>query len=98
MPNFYLKLNSIQAIGSEEVFDLGIHNTHTLTVSGIVANNCVPSRMTLEYPMELLAAKHGAMRGVHINGGAFQPFNMNEYRETMKEYGLHEFGYEKMRS
>ncbi|CAH6420496.1 DNA-directed RNA polymerase subunit RPB2 [uncultured virus] len=64
----------------------------------IVNPHSIPSRMTMEYILELLAAKHGAMRGVHVNGGAFQPFNFREYRNTMIEYGLHEFGYEKMRS
>ena len=64
----------------------------------IVNPHSMPSRMTMEYPMELLAAKHGAMRGVHINAGAFKPFNMNEYRQTMRDYDMHEFGYEKMRS
>lgn len=64
----------------------------------IVNPHCIPSRMTQEYPMELLAAKHGAMRGIHINGGAFQPFEMNLYRQTMIAYGMHEFGYEMMRS
>lgn len=98
MPNFLLKLHDIRAIGQEEVFDLGVWKTHTLIVSGIAALNCVPSRMTMEYIMELLASKHGAMRGVHINGSAFRPFNLNEYRKTMLDYGFHEFGYERMRS
>lgn len=98
MPNFFLKLHDIRSIGQEEVFDLGVWKTHTLMASGIATLNCIPSRMTMSYIMELLASKHGAMRGVHINGGAFKPFNMNEYRQTMVDYGMHEFGYEKMRS
>lgn len=64
----------------------------------IVNPHSIPSRMTMSYIDELFAAKHGAMRGVHINGGAFQQFDMNEYRQTMIEYGMHEFGYEQMRS
>ncbi|MEO6068776.1 MAG: DNA-directed RNA polymerase subunit B, partial [Gemmatimonadales bacterium] len=64
----------------------------------IVNPHSMPSRMTLEYPMEIFASKHGAMRGVHVNGTAFKPFPMEEYRQTMKDYNKHEFGYEKMRS
>jgi len=98
LPYYKLRVIKVEEAGEEEVYDLGVFGAHTLTVNGIAANNCIPSRMTIEYPMELLAAKHGAMRAKHVNGGAFQPFHMNEYRETMKEYGKHEFGYEKMRS
>lgn len=69
-----------------------------ITPDIIVNPHSLPSRMTMEYPMELLSSKHGAYRGTHINGSAFHPFNLNEYRETMKQYRLHEFGYEKMNS
>lgn len=69
-----------------------------ITPDFIVNTHSMPSRMTESYPMEMLAAKHAAFRGVHVNAAAFQPFEMNKYRETMKEYGLNEFGYEFMRS
>jgi hypothetical protein len=85
MPVFLLKLDNIEYVGKEEVFDLGIFTTHTLTVNGVAANNCIPSRMTMSYPMELLATKHGALKGLQINAGAFQPFNLNEYRQTLNE-------------
>lgn len=73
------------------------------TANGIVPDffmnpASLPSRMTLEYPMEILSSKHGAYRGVHINGSAFSPFEMNVCRETMKTYGKNEFGYEQMTS
>jgi len=64
----------------------------------IVNTHSMPSRMTLSYPMEIIAAKHAAMRGVHINAGAFQPFEMQKYRDTLKAYGFQEFGYADMRS
>jgi DNA-directed RNA polymerase II subunit RPB2 len=73
-------------------------NENGIVPDFIVNPHSMPSRMTLAYPMEIYAAKHGAMRGVHINAGAFKPFEMNVYRETMKHYGLDEFGYEHMRS
>lgn len=79
--------------------DIDMPMTETGIVPDIIVNpHSIPSRMTMSYIMELLASKHAAMRGVHINGGAFKPFNLNEYRQTMIDYNMHEFGYEKMRS
>ena len=79
--------------------DIDMPMTESGIVPDIIINpHSLPSRMTLSYPMELLASKHAAMRGVHINGGAFKPFELQEYRDTMIQYGMHEFGYEKMRS
>lgn len=98
MPYFSLKLHSIRPLGQEEVYDLGIHITHTLVVSGVAALNCIPTRMTMSYPMEQFASKHAAMRCTRVNGGAFKPFEMEKCRETMRHYGMNEFGYEKMRS
>jgi DNA-directed RNA polymerase beta subunit len=69
-----------------------------ITPDFIVNPHSMPSRMTMEYPMELLAAKHGIMRGIFVNAGAFKPFEMDKYRQTMRDYDMHEFGYEKMRS
>lgn len=69
-----------------------------LTPDIIVNTHSMPTRMTLEYPMELLAAKYAAMKGIHINASAFRPFEMNRYRELLNSYGMNEFGYEKMRS
>lgn len=79
--------------------DIDMPMTETGIVPDIIVNpHSIPSRMTMSYIMELLASKHAAMRGVHINGGAFKQFNLSEYRQTMIDYNMHEFGYEKMRS
>lgn len=65
----------------------------------IIANpHSMPSRMTIEYIMEVHASKHAAFRGGHINGAAWQPYEMNMYRETLRDYNKNEFGYEIMRS
>ncbi len=98
MPGYYLTLNDIRPMGKEEVFDLGIRETHMLTVNGTSACNSMPSRMTMEYPMELIASKYAALKGVYVNGGAFEPFELNMYRQTLRDYGRDEFGYETMRS
>ena len=98
MPYFTLTVNSVIPIGQEEVFDLGVNTTHTLVVNGVAANNCIPSRMTISYLLELVSAKHAAYRGVHFDGGAFKPPEINVSRQTLKDYGKNEFGYETMRS
>lgn len=79
--------------------DINMPRTKSGIVPDIIVNpHCIPSRMTLSYPMELIASKHGAMRGVYINGGAFEPFKLNEYRDTLKYYDMEQFGYETMYS
>lgn len=98
MPNFLLKVVDLRSAGEEEVFDFGVKYIHTFTSNGIPCFNSLPSRMTMSYIMELIAAKHGGMRGKRVNGGAFQPFDLDTYRETMKQYGMDEFGYEQLRS
>lgn len=81
------------------VSDIDMPMTKQGIIPDIIVNpHCIPSRMTMSYLMELLASKHGAMRGIHVNGGPHKPFEFSKYRNTMLEYGLHQFGYEKMRS
>jgi DNA-directed RNA polymerase II subunit RPB2 len=59
----------------------------------------MPTRMTVSFPLEMLASKYAAMKGIHVNGGAFKPFDMKTMRQTLKkDYGMDEFGYEKLRS
>lgn len=79
--------------------DIDLPTSKSGIVPDIIVNTmCIPSRMTMSYLMELLSSKHGAMRGEFVNGTAFQPFEFNKYRETLKEYGFNEFGWEQMRS
>ncbi|MEM2986887.1 MAG: hypothetical protein QXV60_02185 [Nitrososphaerota archaeon] len=69
-----------------------------ITPDFIINTHCIPSRMTMEYPMELLASKYAAMKGQWIDASAFSPFNIEKYRAGMIEYNMNEFGYEKMYS
>jgi DNA-directed RNA polymerase II subunit RPB2 len=69
-----------------------------ITPDFIGNSHALPSRMTVAYPFELHASKAGAMKGVHVNGGAFNDYMMDEHRNILKQYGMHEFGYEEMRS
>lgn len=91
-PCFYLRLNDRRYCGREEVFDVGVHETHMLTPKGLAALNCLPSRMTIEYLMEIMATKHASFRGTYINGGAFKPFNLKEIRETLVTYSKKIYG------
>ena len=79
--------------------DINMPVSESGIVPDIIVNpHSLPSRMTVSYPLELLASKYGAMAGTHINGGAFKQFELNKYRAMLKEYGMDEFGYETMRS
>ncbi|MEO0304555.1 MAG: hypothetical protein ABIM64_04765 [candidate division WOR-3 bacterium] len=69
-----------------------------LTPDFIVNPHSIPSRMTMEYLMEIIASKHAAYRFTFIDGTAFKPFEINLYRETLRAYGKNEFSYEKVRS
>ena len=59
-----------------------------LGVSSDIAMNShsMPSRMTLEYPMEIIAATAGAYRGRRENATAFHQFQLDNYRKTLIEY------------
>jgi DNA-directed RNA polymerase beta subunit len=69
-----------------------------LTPDFIVNPHSIPSRMTMEYLMEMIASKHGAYRFTFVNGTAFEPFEIKKYRETLKSYGKNEFCYETLRT
>ena len=69
-----------------------------VTPDFIMNPHCLPSRMTLSYPLELLASKYAAMAGEHVNGGPFVPPDLNTWTSKLDEYGMDRFGYENMRS
>ena len=55
--------------------------------SDIIMNpHSMPSRMTMEYPMEIIAATAGAYRGTRENATAFREFPLSTYRKTLLEY------------
>lgn len=69
-----------------------------VTPDFIINPACMPSRMTLEYLMELIGSKAAAYLMERVNGTAFKPFELNRYREVLKSRGKDEYGYEQMRS
>lgn len=52
----------------------------------IINSSVINSRMTVALLMELLAAKHAAFLGTHVNGGAFHDFEWKKYRQTLRRY------------
>lgn len=69
-----------------------------ITPDIIINPHCLPSRMTLSYPLEMLASKYAAFSGKRVNGSAFVKPDINMYRQVLVDYGADQFGYEKMRS
>jgi DNA-directed RNA polymerase II subunit RPB2 len=83
----------------EVASDIDMPVTESGIVPDIIVNTAqIPSRMTMEYLIEVLASLHGAYRCKRVNGTAFRPVMMEDYRETLRHYGLHEYGYHTMRS
>ena len=97
-PYYSIGLNDIRCIGKRQVYNIGIRNTESLVVRGVGIHNSMPSRMTVSYLIEMTSGKAAAMKGTHINGGAFNSFHIEEYRKTFEEYDMHPYGYEVMRS
>lgn len=56
------------------------------------------SRMTISYLIEMMATRAGAIRGHHINGGAFRPARVEEHGGLLQSRGEDKFGYAVMRS
>jgi DNA-directed RNA polymerase II subunit RPB2 len=97
-PFYLIDFHDIRPKPSVEVYNIKVNKTSTVLVGGVAVAQSLPSRMTISYLIEMTGAKSAVMRGEHINGGAFQPFHIDEYRKTFEEYGMHPYGYEEMRS
>lgn len=64
----------------------------------IVNPHCLPSRMTLSYIMELIGTKGAAFKGDYVDATAFRPFDLDEFRMTLRDRGYDDLGYETMYS
>jgi DNA-directed RNA polymerase II subunit RPB2 len=58
----------------------------------------IPSRMTLGKLMEIVASKAATIKGERVNASAFKSFKIDDFRDTLKQYGFNQFGYETMAS
>lgn len=74
-------------------------NERTGMIPDIIINpSCLPSRMTIGKLKEIVASKHGAIKGERIDASAFRPFDLETYKQSLRSYGYEPYGYETLRS
>ena len=67
-------------------------------VPDIIMNpHAIPSRMTISQLIEVIASKHGALVGERVNATAFQRFDLDSFKRTLRSYGYNPSGKVKMR-
>lgn len=54
----------------------------------------IPSRMTVNQLVEMIASKHGVLKGTRENATGFRKINYEEWGSTLLEYGFDSGGYE----
>ncbi len=64
----------------------------------IVNTSVIPSRMTVSYLLELIAGKAAAMYGETVDASAFQPVDLDKYKQMLRDVGLNSNGYSRLRS
>lgn len=62
----------------------------------IMNPHAIPSRMTIGHIIEMIASKVGAIRGERIDGSAFQDFDLDGMRETLRRHGYASHGSQQM--
>ena len=58
----------------------------------IVNPHAMPSRMTMSFPMEMIASKAGAIKGERINATAFREFEAERFKSILRDYGYADDG------
>ncbi len=69
-----------------------------MTPDVIVNPHSIPGRMTMEYMIELLTGKVGAVTGERINGTPYEPIDLDRFFEILRELGYNQSGKEIMYS
>jgi DNA-directed RNA polymerase II subunit RPB2 len=64
----------------------------------IINPHAIPGRMTIGKIIEFIASKVGAFRGERMDATAHRPYDLDMFRESLRNYGFREDGYEKMYS
>jgi DNA-directed RNA polymerase beta subunit len=93
---FTLKLLDRRSAGEDMVYDISVSHVESLVANGLFSHNCIPSRMTMGMIIEIVASKLAALQGERVNATAFRPFDIDELRRNLKQYGYNEFGNEVM--
>jgi intein/homing endonuclease len=96
IPTWNMKISNICNNGQKKVFDIGVAEHHNFIANGIVAHNCIPSRMTVAQLIECVFGKVGALKGELMDGTPFDKIDVSAIGEKLKEYGFEENGEEEM--
>jgi DNA-directed RNA polymerase II subunit RPB2 len=64
----------------------------------LINTHGIPSRMTQGKILEIVASKAAAVSGQRVNATAFRPFNIDEFRSTLRSAGYNSSGYANMAS
>lgn len=97
---FYsLTIADITRTGKKEpVYDLSVFDNESFIANGMAISNSLPSRMTIEWFIEIMMSKVAALKGERINATAFRNFSLENARKILHSYGFHSLGYERMYS
>lgn len=77
----------------EETFCIGVEKHHNFVAEGVVVQNCIPSRMTINQLMESIGAKSAAIKGHFRYATTFSQDSVDVV-ETLKSQ-LKDCGYER---
>ena len=94
VPTFTMNLIDRRSIGEQEVFDISVAGNESFVADGIVVSNCLPSRMTIAKLIEIVLSKVAVFRGERINATSFRPFDLNEFKRHLIQFGYNEYGNE----
>lgn len=63
------------------------YNKDGVSPDVITNSSCVPSRMTVAYPMEMVGGKYAAFAGERVNGGFFESPDLDKYKPVLERNG-----------
>jgi DNA-directed RNA polymerase II subunit RPB2 len=78
------------------VEDMPFSEISGMTPDIIVNPHSIPSRMTLGKLIEIIASKHASFKGEKVDATAFRPFNLEEFKKSIRNYGYNNQGLEKL--
>lgn len=74
------------------------YNKDGISPNVITNSSCIPSRMTVAYPMEMVGGKYAAFAGERVNGGFFESPDLDKYKPVLEKEGYSFTGEEFMTS
>jgi intein/homing endonuclease len=67
----------VEEEGRQPVYCIGVRRTHCFVAESMVAENCIPSRMTINQLMESIGAKSAVMQGRFRDATTFSSHSVN---------------------